>query len=73
MWTSFPTGVGFGRVLDHAARAIESGTAASGSAVELSALIGSLAKFLAGDPVRLSMTAIILAVFLFVLIRPTLR
>lgn len=70
MLTSFPTGVGFGLVLDRAVREIESGMGASGLAVGLSALIDFLAKFSAGDYVRLSIIVIILVSFHYALTQP---
>jgi hypothetical protein len=70
MLTSFPTGVGFGLALDRAAREIGNGTGAFELAGVWSGLIDFLAKFSAGDIVRLSITVIILVAFHYALTQP---
>ena len=70
MLTSFPTGVGFGRALDHAAKEIENGMAASGLAEGLSALTDLVVKCWTAGNVRLFMIVIIFVAFLYALTRP---
>lgn len=70
MLTSFLAAVGSGLGRVPVERVIENGTEVSGLAAVPLGLIDFLAKFSAGDIVRLSMIAIILAAFLYALTQP---